>query len=110
MDKNVEIKKTVFDSTKFTKVIDRNFNTFVVPTTNIADEIATFFQMYEDLYYEIDILGDINSHQYLVQKSSELLNFDAVTQDIQPLLDEIAQLRTDLLAANQQVLDLQTKV
>lgn len=110
MDKSVEIKKTVFDSTKFTKVIDRSFNTYVLPPVSTTDEVATFFQMYEDLYYVIDVLGDTNSHQYLVQKSSELLNFDTVTQDIQPLLDEIAQLRTDLLAANQQVLDLQTKV
>jgi len=110
MDKNVGIKKTVFDNTKFTKVIDRSFNTFVVPDTNTVDNIAVFFQMYEDLYYEIDILGDTDSHKYLVEKSSELLNFDTVTQDIQPLLDEIAQLRTELLASNQQVLALQTQV
>ena len=110
MDKSVEIKKTVFDSNKFAKVVDRSFSTYVLPPVNTTDEVARFFQMYEDLYYVIDVLGDTNSHQYLVQKSSELLNFDTVTQDIQPLLDEIAQLRTDLLASNQQVLDLQTKV
>lgn len=110
MVKRVEIKKTVFDNTKFTRVVDKNFSTFVLPPVDTTDDVATFFQLYEDLYYVIDILGETNSHEYIVKKSSELLNFDTVTQDIQPLLDEIAQLRTELLDANQQVLDLQTKV
>lgn len=110
MDKNIEIKKTVFDNTKFSKVVDRNFNTFVLPPVNIQDEVADFFRLYEDLFYVIDILGDTDSHQYIVKKSSELLNFDAVTQDIQPLLDEIAQLREQNLALNQQILTLETGV
>ena len=110
MDKSIKIQKTVFDSTKFNKVIDRSFNTFVVPVTDETDDIATFFRLYEDLYYVIDVTGETNSHEYLVKKSSELLNFDAVTQDIQPLLDEIAQLREQNLALNQQILTLQTGI
>lgn len=110
MDKSVEIKKTVFDNTKFTKVIDRSFNTFALPPVDIADEVDTFFRLYEDLYYVIDVTGETDSHQYLVRKSSELLTFDAVTQDIQPLLDEIAQLRQENLSLNQQLITLQTAV
>lgn len=52
--------------------------------------------------------GENNSHEYLVRKSSELINFEANTEEIQPLLDEIAQLRQQLLSANQQILDLET--
>ena len=110
MDKSIEIKKTVFDNTNFTKVVDRSFNTFVLPPVDNTDEVANFFRLYEDLYYVIDILGDIDSHQYIVKKSSELLNFDAVTQDIQPLLDEIAQLREENLALSQQILSLETGI
>jgi hypothetical protein len=110
MDKSVEIKKTVFDNTKFTKVVDRNFNTFILPPVDLTDDVETFFRLYEDLYYVIDVLGETDSHQYLVRKSSELLTFDTVTQDIQPLLDEIAQLRQENLALNQQILTLETAV
>ena len=110
MDRSVEIKKTVFDNTKFTKVIDRSFNTFILPPVDLTDDIDTFFRLYEDLYYVIDVLGETNSHEYLVRKSSELLTFDIVTQDIQPLLDEIAQLREENLGLNQQILTLQTEV
>jgi len=108
MDRNVEIKKTVFDTTKFTKVVDTSFNTFVIPPVDETDEVANFFRLYEDLYYVIDVLGETDSHQYLVRKSSELINFEANTEEIQPLLDEIAQLRGELLQANQQILDLET--
>jgi len=110
MDRSVEIKKTVFNNTKFTKVVDRNFNTFILPPVDLTDDIETFFRLYEDLYYVIDVLGETNSHQYLVRKSSELLTFDTITQDIQPLLDEIAQLREENLGLNQQILTLQTTV
>jgi len=110
MDKSIQIKKTVFDNTGFSKVVDRSFNTFALPPVDTADDIDTFFRLYEELYYVIDVLGVTNSHQYLVKKSSELLNFDAVTQDIQPLLDEIAQLRRENLTLNQQVLSLQTGI
>jgi hypothetical protein len=110
MDKSVEIKKTVFDNTKFNKVIDRSFQTFVLPPVDNTDDISTFFRLYEELYYVIDVLGEANSHQYLVTKSSELLNFEAVTQDIQPLLDEIAQLREENLTLSQQIVTLETAV
>jgi hypothetical protein len=111
MASSVKIEKTVFNSTEFGKVVDTTFNTFVQPTTgSLINNVNEFFRMYEDLYYVIDITGPVNSHEYLVKKSSELLDFDATTQNIQPLLDEIAQLRQDNLTLNQQLLDLQTKV
>lgn len=110
MDKNVEIKKTVFDNTKFTKVVDTSFNTFVLPPVDLTDDVENFFRLYEDLYYVIDVLGETDSHEYIVRKSSELLDFDAVTLDIQPLLDEIAQLREENLALSQQILTLETAV
>jgi hypothetical protein len=110
MDKSIPIQKTVFDNAKFNRVVDRNFHTFMIPPVDTTDDIDTFFRLYEDLYYVIDIMGDRNSHEYLVKKSSELLNFDAVTQDIQPLLDEIAQLRGENLSLNQQILTLQTGI
>lgn len=110
MANDVKIKKTVYNSTEFTKVLNTSFNTFTQPVSQ--QDLATvddFFSLYETLYYEIDVTGLTNSHEYLVKKSSELLDFTQTTEDIQPLLDEIAQLRDQNLQLNQQILDIQNK-
>jgi hypothetical protein len=91
-------------------VVDTSFKTFVQPATTVEqDTPEELFRLYDKLYYDIDVAGATNSHEYLVKKSSELINFDITTEDIQPLLDEIAQLREQLLSANQQILTLETK-
>ena len=109
MANDIRIQKTVYSTPEFTKIVDTSFKTFTQPVPEEdLDTPEEFFRLYEKLYYVIDIEGETNSHQYLVNKSSELLNFDAVTEDIQPLLDEIAQLREQLLSANEQILTLET--
>lgn len=106
---DIKIQKTVFNATEFNRVVNRSFSTFTQPVAEEdADTIENFFRLYEKLYFEIDVTGETDSHEYLVRKSSELLDFEKNTEDIQPLLDEIAQLRTELLQANQQILDLET--
>jgi hypothetical protein len=109
MDNSIQIQKTVYNKEEVVKVLDRNFNTFKTPveeTSNIT--VQEFFDNYEELYYEIPAEGDTASHSYLVRKSSEILNIQNTNEDIQPLLDEISQLREQLLIANKQILDLQT--
>ena len=109
MDKDIQIVKTVFNTTEFKKVVDTSFKNFLQPTAELdLDTPEELFRLYEKLYFTLDIAGPVDSHEYLVQKSSELLNFDTVTEDIQPLLDEIAQLREVNLTLNQQILTLQT--
>ena len=111
MANNVQIQKTVLSKAEFVKVVDTTFNTFTQPVINTGvDTIDEFFRLYEELYFEIDVLGDTDSHEYLVKKSSELLTFDAVTENIQPLLDEIAQLRIENLALNQELVSLQINI
>ena len=109
MDSSIQIVKTVINTDKFTKVVDTTFKTFTQPVPEEdPDTPEELFRLYEKLYYSIDITGETNSHEYLIKKSSELVNFDRVTEDIQPLLDEIAQLRDQNLALNQQLIDLET--
>lgn len=109
MFNDVRIQKTVFNSTEFGKVVERNFSTFIQPVSEEdTDTVDELFRLYEKLYYVIDVEGETNSHEYLILKSSELVNFERNTEEIQPLLDEIAQLREQLLQANQQILDLET--
>lgn len=51
-----------------------------------------------------------NSHAYIIKRSSELVDFDKDTEDIQPLLDEIAQLRNQNLEQANEIIDLQTQI
>ena len=109
MANDIQLQKTVFGKVDFTKVVDTSFTTFTQPTpVEDTDTPEELFRLYDKLYYTLDLEGDIQSHRYLVDKSSELVGFDAITQDIQPLLDEIAQLRSQLLEADQQLLTIQT--
>jgi hypothetical protein len=111
MANDIQLQKTVFGKVDFSKVVDTSFKTFTQPILEEdLDTSEELFRLYDKLYYSIDLEGDANSHRYLVNKSSQLLNFDAVTEDIQPLLDEIAQLREENLALSQQVLTLETKI
>jgi hypothetical protein len=108
MANEVRIKKTVYNKEQLDKVVDRSFKTFAQPVPEEEAQITVeeFFLAYEDLYFEIPIEGENNSHQYLIQRSSELVDFEKDTQDIQPLLDEIAQLRQLNLDQQQQIIEL----
>lgn len=111
MANDINIQKTVFSTVEFNKVVNSTFSTFTQPVPEEdPDTPEELFRLYEKLYYVIDVTGETDSHEYLVKKSSELLTFDRVTEDIQPLLDEIAQLREENLALNQQVLTLETNI
>lgn len=106
----VEVKKTVVSKDAFGRVIDNSFTSFVDPVTIQEDRtVEDFFNDYEALYYEIPIEGDVNSHSYLIRKSSELISVSEPTLDIQPLLDEIASLREELLVANERILELEVE-
>lgn len=93
MANEVKIKKTVFNKEQFGKVVDNSFKTFTQPVE--AEDILTipeFFEQYRKLYYEIPVEGD-DSHTTLIEESSKLVDFEKDSEDIQPLLDEIAALR-----------------
>ncbi len=104
----VRIQKQSFKSNQFNNLVDREFNTFTKPVILVdTDTVEELFRLYDKLYYTIPIEGETNSHQYLLKMSSELTDFEKSSEDIQPLLDEIAQLRQQLLDANEQIFELE---
>lgn len=111
MAKRVDIKKTVFDRKKYTGVIDSKFKFFkeLEPIVD-PDTIEELFRLYDKLYALIPIEGEDNSHQYLVERSSELYKVDTQLDSIQPLLDEVASLRGQLLENNRRILELETQL
>lgn len=111
MAKNVEIKKTVLDRKGFSGVIDNTFKFFKEPEPVVEnDTVQELFRLYDKLYALIQIEGEELSHQYLVERSSELYKIDTQLESIQPLLDEVASLRTQILEGNRRILELETKL
>ena len=107
MASEVKIRKTVFNKEQFKKVVYNKFTTFTQPVDEIDDiTISEFFDNYRKLYYEIPLQGD-NSHTTLIEESSKLVDFERDTENIQPLLDEIANLREQNNNLNQQVFELE---
>lgn len=111
MASSIEIKKTVLGTDQFNKVVSRQFTTFTQPVAQSdTDSIDELFRLYDKFYFEIDINGETNSHEYLVRRSSELVKLEQSVEDIQPLLDEIAQLREQNLQLNEQLLNLESQL
>jgi chemotaxis protein histidine kinase CheA len=111
MAKKVEIKKTVFNRKEFNGVIDSKFRFFKEPEpVTDPDTVQELFRLYDKLYALIPIEGEIQTHQYLVERSSELYKIDVQLESIQPLLDEIASLRTQNLEGNRRILELEMQL
>ena len=114
MSENIKFNKQVYDKGQYTKVINTSFTQLGVQsiqeTINNQPTTDQFFSMYNDLFYDIPELGEINSHEYLITKSSEYINFDANQEEIEALQEEIAQLREELLDAQKQNIELQTGI
>jgi hypothetical protein len=68
--------------------------------------IDDFFQLYEDLFYQIPKEGDSNSHRYILNKEAGYLGVIVSQDDIQALLDEITSLRQQLLDTQQVISNL----
>jgi hypothetical protein len=107
MEQKVDTKKSVFDKNQYSKTIDTSFREFGV--TTISDDIQSqpninqFFELYNQLFYDIPPTGETNSHEFLVQQSGEYINFEANSEEIQALQEEIANLREELLSAQIQI-------
>lgn len=113
MSDKIILNKTVYNKDIYTKIIDTSFKQLGVKTIQQQlDETPTvdyFFQLYNELFYDIPELGETNSHEYIITKSSEYIDFQQNLEEIEALQAEIASLRTELLEEQKKVIELQTK-
>jgi hypothetical protein len=105
----IPIQKIVFDKNNYSKVIDVNFSQLL--NNQLVEETPTFtvddfFQLYENLFYQIPKEGDSNSHQYILQKEADYLGVNINSVNVQALLDEITSLRQELLDTQKTIKDL----
>jgi hypothetical protein len=104
------LNRTVFDKESYVKTIDTSFSELQLPALPIEDTINVeeFFNLYNTIFYDIPIDGDINSHEYIVRTSGDYIGENSSNEEIQILLDEITSLREQLLTTQQELADLQT--
>ena len=110
METKVNLNKEVFAKLQYEQVIDTSFSQLVPPSESVAvDQLPTveeFFQDYDALFFQIPKTGTTNSHEYLIQQSSEYIGYVPQNEEITALTEEITSLRTQLLESRQQLADL----
>ena len=115
MSQEVNLIKEVYGRTTYTKVIDTSFSELYIPVTaSIAPSTQTsvelFFDVYNNLFFQIPATGEVNSHEYLVKRSTEYLGGGVLTDNEKAYIDEINSLRQQLLEANTNFLNLNNAV
>lgn len=92
-------------------VVDRTFKEFgKVEQKASVPTVEQFFNDYEDLFYSIPVTGSVNSHQYLIEKSSQLCSMEDPLVDLEPLLEEITLLKSQSVQYQQTILELQQQI
>lgn len=106
MAENVDLNKEVFNKRDYEKTVNTSFTQLGVKTIQEQiDEkpsVQEFFDLYNELFYEINELGPTNSHEFLIKSSTEYIAFDDNNELIEALQKEIADLRAELLEAQKQ--------
>ena len=109
-EKRVDLQKEVFNKLDYPRTINTEFTELSVPSVN--DDLETqvtvedFFNLYNDLFYDIPAEGDSNSHAFLVRTSGEYIAFDDTDAEIEALRNEITVLREDNLELEKEILTL----
>jgi len=110
----VKLNKQVFGKISYPKVIDTEFKQLVKPeeVLQIEEPITTaeFFAEYDRLFFDIPQNGEVGSHRELVTRSSSYVGMTDQSSEMQALIDEISDLRIQLLSAQQEVINLSSTI
>ena len=105
---SIKVDKTILGRNE--SVLDTNFSFFSRINTTPDFTIEDFFQLYEELFYQIPKEDEVESHRYILNKEAEYLGVKLADDiDIQALLDEITSLRQQLLEAKTIITDYTNK-
>lgn len=105
---DISLSQQVFPKKDFKKTVNTSFTQLAnTPDPSFFDiNLATvedFFTLYLKFFYEIPKEGEVNSHTYLITESSEYVNFNPNQEEIEALLEEISDLRTENLELRQEI-------
>lgn len=115
MQQEVKLVKEVYGRNTYTRVIDTSFTELSIPATaSLAPgpelSVEAFFDAYNDLFFQIPATGEVNSHEYLVKRSTEYLGGGVLSDNERAYIEEINSLRQQLLEANTNYLNLNNLV
>jgi|TARA_A100000172_G_scaffold75642_1_gene58556 hypothetical protein len=115
MTEKITLKAQRFNKEKFNETVNKEFTQLVnTPDPSFFDRdlanIDDFWYLYDKFFYIIPKLGDIESHQYLAKTSGEYADFATISNEIQALLDEIAELRRENLNLIQEATNLEDAI
>lgn len=108
MAEELNLSKQVYGTSTYTKVIDTQFRQLVLPAEPEEEPVTVdrFFELYDQLFFEIPVTGEVNSHEYLVRRSGEYIGGEILSDNERALIDEINSLRQQLLEANKSIVDI----
>lgn len=111
MSQEVKLVKEVYGRNTYTKVIDTSFSELYTPVTasvtvNAGTTVEAFFDAYNELFFQIPATGELNSHEYLVKRSTEYLGGGVLTDNEKAYIEEINVLRQQLLEMSTNSLNL----
>jgi hypothetical protein len=115
MEEKLDLNKKSFNKNQYEKVIDTKFSQLATsfneannpPSLSPPVLIDEFFQKYNQLFFDIPKNGDVNSHEYLIKRSSEYVDFQVMNDEMLALIDEINALQAQNLELNQKLVDAQ---
>jgi hypothetical protein len=105
----IPIQKTVFNKDTYSRVVDTQFSQLLnqgAEDEALSFTVDDFFQLYDEVFFQIPKEGDINSHQYILQREADYLGISISQDDVQALLNEITSLRQQVLEAQATINDL----
>lgn len=108
----IPLTRKVYSSVQYPKVVETKFTELapiLVEEVQDALTVDKFFEYYEQLFFEIPVTGDINSHEYLIKRSSEYVGENILSDSEKALIEEINSLRQQLLESNQLISSLNKK-
>tara|TARA_B100000287_G_scaffold353084_1_gene342727 strand:- start:67 stop:417 length:351 start_codon:yes stop_codon:yes gene_type:complete len=113
--KEVQFTKEVYGKVSYPKIVNTEFSELVaVEETPLLGPdlitVAEFFEEYDRLFFDIPRSGENASHEALVDRSSSYLGVSGQSAQIEALLDEINNLRIQLLTAQQEIVNLSSNV
>ncbi len=109
MNQKINLNRKVYNKSDYLKTIDTSFNELLPPTSIVEEDSITveqFFDYYNQLFFDIPKTG-INSHNTLIQQSSEYVGNEQTNEEIEALVQEINSLRDQLLQNQTDLTELQ---
>ena len=113
-NQELKLNKAVFGKVSYPLIVDTEFRQLVQPEEVTPDleplTVTQFFQEYDRLFFDIPQNGEVGSHRELVTRSSSYVGMTDQSSEMQALIDEISDLRIQLLSAQQEVINLSSTI